>query len=362
MLRIMTIVGARPQFVKVASISKVIAENDGISEVLVHTGQHFDQNMSDIFFEEMAIPKPDYNLNIHSVGHGAMVGRQLEAIENILIKEKPDLVLVYGDTNSTLAGSLAAAKLNIPVAHVEAGLRSFNRIMPEETNRVLTDHLSDLLFAPTQNAKKNLIAEGISSDKIFMIGDVMLDASLLFRKKSKKPLWFDDLRIPLNDFVLTTVHRAENTDNFDRLNSIFNGLASSNEEIILPLHPRTKDRLKEHKIKITENIHVVNSVSYLEMIWLENNCRIICTDSGGVQKEAYFFEKPCVTMRDETEWVELVEEGWNNLVGTSSNAISNGIKIATKPDQNNFLYGHGNAANEIVDIIINTLVSLKDSS
>ncbi len=361
MLRIMTIVGARPQFIKVATISKVISQDTSISEILVHTGQHFDNNMSNIFFDEMSIPKPDYNLNINGVTHGAMVGRQLEAVEKIIIKENPDMVLVYGDTNSTLAGALAAVKLNITLAHVEAGLRSFNRNMPEEINRVLADHSSDLLFAPTQNAIKNLKSEGIPENKTFLTGDVMLDASLFYRKKAKQPSWFDELKISCGEYILATVHRAENTDNSKRLKSIFDGLASSGEEIILPLHPRTKEKIKEYKIKISKNIHIVDSVSYFEMVWLESNCKLICTDSGGVQKEAYFFEKPCITMRDETEWVELVEDGWNILTGSSSEAISDAIKSASRPAINNFLYGQGNAANTIVDIIKNNILfNLKD--
>ena len=359
MLRIMTIVGARPQFIKAATISRVISKNSEISEILVHTGQHFDANMSDIFFKEMGIPRPDYNLNINGLNHGAMVGRQLESLENILIKEKPNLVLVYGDTNSTLAGALASVKLHIPVAHVEAGLRSFNREMPEEINRVLTDHVSTLLFAPTQNAKSNLIAEGISDNKIFITGDVMLDASLYYRKKQKKPIWFDNLGIKINEYVLATVHRAENTDNEDRLKNIFMGLESSEEQIILPLHPRTKGFLDKYKIQLASNIHIVDSVSYLEMVWLENNSKIICTDSGGVQKEAYFFNKPCVTMRNETEWVELVEYGWNNLAGTSRKYISDGIKEAKKPLEDKFLYGKGNSAEEIINIITSNDVVFK---
>ncbi len=353
MKKILTVIGARPQFIKAATVSRAIARSEDIKEILVHTGQHFDNNMSDVFFDEMQIPKPNYNLNINGLSHGAMVGRQLESIEKILLIENPDWVLVYGDTNSTLAGALAAAKIQIPICHVEAGLRSFNRTMPEEINRILTDHLAELLLAPSEIAVANLKKEGISDNKIKNIGDVMLDASFFYRKKSRKPSWFEDLNISTNDFVLVTIHRAENTEVPERLINIFKGLESSNATIILPLHPRTKSYLNKYKIKPAKNIHIVESVSYLEMVWLEENCKLICTDSGGVQKEAYFFNKPCITLRDETEWIELVDNDWNCLVGANSEQIANKIKNFKIPNNSIKLYGDGNSAEIVVDMIKN---------
>lgn len=351
MNKLLTVIGARPQFIKAATVSRAVARRDDLCEVIVHTGQHFDANMSDIFFHELSIPKPDYHLGIGGGNHGAMTGRQLEAIERVLLDEKPDWVLVYGDTNSTLAGALAAVKLHIPVAHVEAGLRSFNRRMPEEINRVLTDHAADCLFAPTQTAVMNLRREGVAEGKIHQTGDVMLDASLFYREQARKPIWFDALGVAADNFVLATVHRAENTDDRERLEGIFKGLASAGAPVILPLHPRTKLRLAEYGIKPGAHLHVVDPVGYLEMVWLERNCNLICTDSGGVQKEAYFFGKPCLTMRDETEWVELVDHGWNRLVGTDSARIIEGIREAARPDATTTLYGDGNSADMILDTL-----------
>ena len=351
MTKILTVIGARPQFIKAATVSRAVARRDGLREVIVHTGQHFDANMSDIFFDELAIPKPDHHLGIGGGSHGAMTGRQLEAIERVLLDEKPDWVLVYGDTNSTLAGALAAVKLHIPVAHVEAGLRSFNKRMPEEINRILTDHAADCLFAPTQTAVQNLRAEGVAEDKIHQTGDVMLDASLFYRERARKPAWFDSLGVDAGTFVLATVHRAENTDDRSRLDGIFRGLAASGAPVILPLHPRTKARLAKFGIEPAAHLHVVDPVGYLEMVWLEDNCTLVCTDSGGVQKEAYFFGKPCLTMRDETEWVELVEHGWNQLVGTDSARIVDGFRKAAKPQAASALYGDGKSAEAILDVL-----------
>lgn len=347
-MRLLTIVGARPQFMKAAAVSRAMAQRDDITEVLVHTGQHYDANMSDIFFDELAIPRPDYHLSIGGGSHGAMTGRQLEAIEKVLMDELPDWVLVYGDTNSTLAGALAAVKLHIPVIHVEAGLRSFNRTMPEEINRILTDHAASLLMAPTQVAVENLRAEGIAKDKVHLVGDVMYDASLFYRTLARQPCWFADLGCVADDFILTTVHRAENTDDPARLASIFEGLAHAGRPVVLPLHPRTRERLESHGIKPADHLHVLDPVGYLEMIWLEANCAVIATDSGGVQKEAYFFRKPCVTLRDETEWVELVEHGWNTLVGADSVAIMTALAGAQAPQIESALYGHGNSAQRVL--------------
>ena len=287
--------------------------------MLVHTGQHYDENMSEVFFQELEIPKPDYYLGIGSGTHGAQTGRMLEAIEQVLLQIVPDLVLVYGDTNSTLAGALAAVKLHVPVAHVEAGLRSYNRRMPEEINRVLTDHASDLLFAPTEAAVENLKQEGISSNRIFLVGDVMYDASLYYGAKAERESRIlQQLGLRPKQYVLATIHRAENTDDAQRLRSIFDGLELAAKEIpvIIPLHPRTREALKQEAqlSKVAQHVLVIQPVGYLDMVMLEKHSRLIATDSGGVQKEAFFYNVPCMTLRSETEWVELVELGWNRLV------------------------------------------------
>ncbi|CAI3157543.1 UDP-2,3-diacetamido-2,3-dideoxy-D-glucuronate 2-epimerase [Acinetobacter calcoaceticus] len=350
-MKILTVLGARPQFIKAAAFSRVIADYDGVEEIIVHTGQHYDQNMSDIFFEEMGIPVPKYKLQTGGKTHGAMTGQQLEKIEEILLKEKPDLVLVYGDTNSTLAGALSAVKLHIPIAHIEAGLRSFNRKMPEEINRILTDQVSDYLFVPSLGAKDNLIHEGIDESKIFIVGDIMYDVSLYYKEKMVKPNWFDSLN--LNNFILCTIHRAENTDDECKLLNIFRGLGLSNKNIILPLHPRTVNKIKEHNITIPNNIKIVDPVGYLEMVWLEVHSDLIVTDSGGVQKEAYFHGKYCITLREETEWVELVEDGFNKLVGHDPKLIVDAINTAnSKKIENLGIYGNGKTAYKILNRVV----------
>lgn len=348
-MKTVTIVGARPQFIKAATVSRAFAEQ-GINEVLVHTGQHYDTNMSDIFFDELRIPRPNYHLGIGGGTHGQMTGRQLEKIEEVLLTERPDWVLVYGDTNSTLAGALAAVKLHIPVAHVEAGLRSFNRRMPEEINRVVTDHASCLLFAPTATAVRNLADEGITGDKVQLVGDVMFDAALFYRDLARQPVWFDGLGVGEGEFVLCTIHRAENTDDIVRLSGILKGLADSGLPVILPLHPRTKAVIDHSGIVMANTIRIVPPVGYLEMVWLEMHCRVVATDSGGVQKEAYFHCKPCVTLRNETEWVELVAANANVLVGADSIALAAALAEFTKPECEGHmrLYGDGNAASKIV--------------
>lgn len=355
-MKIATIVGARPQFIKAATISRVISARSGISEVLIHTGQHFDSNMSDVFFNELHIRKPDHHLGIGGGTHGENTGRMLESIEKALIIEKPDWVLVYGDTDSTLAGALAAVKLHIPLAHVEAGLRSFNRRMPEEINRVLTDHASDLLFVPSQTAANNLAAEGITGDKVKWVGDVMFDATLFYIDQARKPENIDLLSG--KQFLLCTIHRAENTDEPDRLSSIVELLNKLAEDvtIVLPLHPRTFasiNRLVD--VELSASIKVIEPVGFLEMTWLLSNCCMVITDSGGVQKEAYFHQKPCVTLRDETEWIELVDAGYNLLI---SPLLSNRLQILEQMRVVSFpkferLYGDGNSA----AIIINYLVT-----
>ncbi len=351
-MKLLTVIGARPQFVKIATVSRVLAQTEGVREILVHTGQHFDANMSDVFFDELTIPKPDYHLGIGGGTHGQMTGRQLEAIEAVLLEEKPDYVLVYGDTNSTLAGALAAVKLHIPVAHVEAGLRSFNRKMPEEINRIMTDHVADSLFAPTETAVRNLRHEGFSDDKLHLVGDVMFDASLFYRDRAREPDGLPASITDGQDFILATVHRAENTDDHEKLSQILDGLSNAGMPVVLPLHPRTKSKLEAFGMSVPETIHIIPPVSYLEMVWLEASCSAVATDSGGVQKEAYFFRKPCATLREETEWVELVETGWNALVGADAKLISETLRNAKRPETETVLYGDGKSAQKIVTTLL----------
>ncbi|WP_265103504.1 non-hydrolyzing UDP-N-acetylglucosamine 2-epimerase [Acinetobacter calcoaceticus] len=350
MMKILTVLGARPQFIKAAAFSRAVQRSSTIEEVIVHTGQHYDQNMSDVFFEEMDIPKPKYMLQTGGKTHGAMTGQQLEKIEEILIIEKPDIVLVYGDTNSTLAGALAAVKLHIPIAHVESGLRSFNRQMPEEINRILTDQISDYLFVPSLGAKENLLREGIKENNIFVVGDIMYDVALYYKEKMIKPSWFEALN--LTKFVLCTIHRAENTDDITKLSNILKGLELSKKDIILPLHPRTVGRIKQYGLIIPSNIRVVEPTGYLEMVWLEVHSDLIVTDSGGVQKEAYFHNKLCVTLREETEWVELVNNGYNVLVGSNADLIRSSL-VNESPNKISIrdIYGNGDTAENIVKVL-----------
>jgi UDP-GlcNAc3NAcA epimerase len=349
-MKIATIVGARPQFIKAATISRAIADQNGINEVLIHTGQHFDANMSAVFFDDLDIRKPDYHLGIGGGTHGENTGRMLEAIEKVLIAEKPNWVLVYGDTDSTLAGALVAVKLHIPLAHVEAGLRSFNRRMPEEINRVLTDHASDLLFVPTKNAANNLKREGLVGDKVCWVGDVMYDATLYYLDRARRPASFDMTKS--DPFILCTIHRAENTNVLERLVAIVKLINQLAKEmpIVLPLHPRTLgaiQRIGGHWFDPA--VKVIEPLGFLEMTWLLAHCQLVLTDSGGLQKEAYFHQKPCVTLRDETEWVELVEAGWNQLVSpltvNAATLISNALFNERDETQN--LYGNGCAASLI---------------
>ena len=352
-MKIFTVVGARPQFIKAAVVSRAFTEHrPDISEILVHTGQHYDDNMSAVFFEELNIPRPVHNLGVGGGTHGQNTGRMLERLEELMLIENPSWVLVYGDTDSTLAGALAAVKLNIPVAHVEAGLRSFNRRMPEEINRVLTDHTAAMLFAPTELARTNLRNEGIEEEKIHVVGDVMYDAALFYKEHACKPAWFDALKIAQNEFVLCTVHRAENTDDPKRIQAIFDGLEGAALPVVLPLHPRTKYKLRQMEMKLPANIKVVDPVGYLEMVWLEVNCKLVATDSGGVQKEAYFHQKPCITLRDETEWVELVERKVNQLTGANVTEIKHAISRAFFPPTETSLYGIGKAAQSIVEKLV----------
>ena len=350
-MKIVTIVGARPQFIKAAVVSRAIKNYSDVREVLVHTGQHFDANMSDVFFEQMDIPKPDYQLEIASLSHGAMTGRMLEKIEEVLLKEQPDWVLVYGDTNSTLAGALAASKLHIKVAHVEAGLRSFNMRMPEEQNRIITDRLSKILFCPTQSAKLNLLKEGYVDDvnRIPVVGDVMFDAAKFYARSSQKPAKLPT-KVESANFVLGTIHRAENTNDLSRLTSLVDALNEihKSEPVVVPIHPRTKSILNVNNIAV--DFILIEPLGYLEMLYLLQHCSLVVTDSGGVQKEAYFCEKPCLVTRDETEWVELVEHGSNHLVGVEKDKILAAYEKAksTTVDYSVPFYGNGHCAEEII--------------
>lgn len=347
-MKILTVIGARPQFIKAAAVSKALRDHGQFDEIVLHTGQHFDHRMSQIFFDELEIPKPKYSLDINSLSHGAMTGRMLEGIENALVSEKPDTVLVFGDTNSTLAGALAAVKLHIPVAHVEAGLRSFNRKMPEEINRILTDHASSLLFAPTDAAIRNLRAEGVEEKKIVKTGDVMLDATLLFRPIAARRA---EVNVPSGEYVLMTVHREENTDNDTRFRAIVEAAntIAAKRTVVFPVHPRTGKKIEKLSLTLHAGIRVIPPVGYLEMLALESKASVIVTDSGGVQKEAYFSGVPCVTVRTETEWTELIDSGWNRLADPAdAKAMVTAIRESVgKKGVDAPLYGDGRAAQEI---------------
>jgi UDP-GlcNAc3NAcA epimerase len=362
-MKLVTIIGARPQIIKAAAVSRAIAEHNEkhadhpVTETIIHTGQHYNENMSKVFFDELDIPEPDYNLGVGSGSHGEQTGKMLQEIESTLIKERPDCCLVYGDTNSTLAGALAAAKLHICVAHVEAGLRSFNRKMPEEINRVMTDHISDLLFCPTKKSIENLSKEGILTG-IHQVGDVMFDCICFYAKRAtaieKETLKI--LSIRPKSYYLATVHRAENTDDSMRLANIFEALdviATADCPVVLPLHPRTAKYTQKHGLKFANGVRAIQPVSYLEMMVLENNARLILTDSGGVQKESYWFNVPCITLRDETEWTETVDSGWNILAGADKYRIIDGVRDGHRKLNTNqeSLYGNGDAAKQICRIL-----------
>lgn len=354
-MKIVTVLGARPQFIKAATVSRALKQ-ERIQEIIVHTGQHFDRNMSEVFFEEMEIPRPDYNLEIAGLSHGAMTGRMLEQVENVLLKEKPDCVLVYGDTNSTLAGALAASKLHIPVAHVEAGLRSFEMKMPEEINRILTDRISRYLFCPTSTAVANLKNEGFESfnAEIIQSGDVMYDAVLFYKERiSEKSTILKLADLIGKSFVLATIHRAENTDDLSRLRSICEALNQihTNVNVVLPIHPRTQAILDKNNIQV--NFNLIDPVGYFDMLALLQNCEMVMTDSGGLQKEAYFFKKYCITLRDQTEWVELVDAGVNSLVGANTQHILSTFhaNLGKSLYTSSPLYGDGHASDKVAKII-----------
>ncbi len=365
-MKIVTVVGARPQFVKAAVVSRAFQKHAEVEEIMIHTGQHFDRNMSDVFFEEMQLPKPDYFLNINRLGHGAMTGQMLEKIEAVLSDEKPDWVLVYGDTNSTLAGALAAKKLDMKVAHVEAGLRSFNLKMPEEINRILTDRISDVLFCPTDTAVENLHREGFCNfpSKIVKTGDVMFDAALFYAAQSeRKSTIVPRLRklyptFDENNFILCTIHRQENTTQKQRLEQIFKAISAMSREtsLVLPLHPGTKKQLERFGIK-PHNAHkliILEPLGYFDIIQLLKNANFVMTDSGGMQKEAYFFKKPCLTLRDQTEWVELTDAGVNFLCEANCDKIMLRFKelLINKYDFSQELYGSGDASGLIAEFFI----------
>jgi UDP-GlcNAc3NAcA epimerase len=351
MIKIVTVVGARPQFIKAAAITRLIREEfkDQIIEIMVHTGQHFDKNMSSIFFEELEIPEPKYNLEISGGQHGAMTGRMLEAIEDVLLVEKPDWVLIYGDTNSTLAGAIAASKLHIPVAHVEAGLRSFNIRMPEEINRIIADRISNLLLCPTKTSVENLRKEALSASA-HLVGDVMYDVSLFYQKRAlERSVILQKMGLSDGKYVLTTCHRAENTDDLERLKNIVDALAkiAENIPVVFPIHPRTRKFLEKYQLQdVLKKVMLVDPLPYLDMVRLEQSAKVILTDSGGVQKEAFFYGVPCVTMRDETEWIETVDTGWNTLTGADTEAIIQAFLASDTPPQRTVItpYGEGNAS------------------
>lgn len=349
-MNIVTILGARPQFIKASVVSSAFADA-GINEIIIHTGQHFDSLMSDVFFQDLDLPQPHYHLNIHSLNHGAMTGRMMEKIEEILLQEPPDWVCVYGDTNSTLAGALVAAKLHIPLAHIEAGLRSYNRQMPEEVNRVVTDHLSQLLFAPTPLAVQCLQQEGISQG-VHLVGDVMMDAILKYQLLAQQT---SNIRAKYqlpDKFYLATIHRPSNTDDIDRLSSILDSFTKLDFPVVFPIHPRTQAQINKMDLSHyldTDSIVAIPPVSYLDMLMLESACSGIITDSGGIQKEAYILKRPCFTLRNETEWKETVEIGWNQLVQPET--LSEAIANFTQPSESPALYGNGDAATKITNTL-----------
>ncbi len=350
-MKIVSVVGARPQFIKAAPVSKALREA-GYHEFILHTGQHYDYGMSQVFFKELNIPEPDVNLGVGSGSHGWQTGQMLIGIEKVLMAKKPDWVLVYGDTNSTLAGALAAVKLHIPLAHVEAGLRSFNRVMPEEHNRVLTDHSADLLFCPTQTAVDNLAKEGIKQG-VHLVGDTMYDAILQFGEIARqRSTILRDLGLQQKGYLLATVHRQSNTDNPENLRNILAAFAEIEEPIIFPVHPRTRQIISELGLlnlkSGIENPKFIDPVGYLDMLMLEQSARMILTDSGGIQKEAYWLGVPCVTLRDETEWVETVQAGWNVLVGANADAIVRAVRSFAPPMAHDALYGDGKASERIL--------------
>lgn len=355
-MKIVSIIGARPQFVKCAPVSRELRHI--AQEVLVHTGQHYDDGMSGVFFRELEIPEPDYNLGVGSGDHGRQTGEMLMKIEELVLKEQPDMVLVYGDTNSTLAGALAAAKLHVPVAHVEAGLRSYNRSMPEEINRVVTDHLSDLLLCPTETAVVNLRREGVTTG-VHLVGDVMYDALWNNVEGAKRQSTvLNRLKLEPSRYLLATVHRAENTDNLSRLEGImtaFIALANSGLTIVFPVHPRTRKQLDKLSFACPDRLRMVDPISYIDMVFLEAMAQLIATDSGGIQKEAYWLGVPCITLRHETEWIETVKSGWNRLAGTTPEHIITAVSEVSPGRNNSWPWTRGEASKNIAGLVTQCL-------
>ena len=356
-MKVISVVGARPQFIKAFAVSRELRPDH--EEILVHTGQHYDEEMSDVFFEELGMPEPDYNLGVGSDSHGRQTAAMLEGIEEVTEVENPDALLLYGDTNSTLAGAIAGSKMDPAVAHVEAGLRSYNREMPEETNRVLTDHASDILFAPSESAVETLAEEGIA-DGVHFVGDVMYDAILWARDVTRESSTIlGDLPVEDEEYVLATVHRASNTNDRSRLEAIIDGLAATPYQVVIPLHPRTRERLEKYGLweRASTELILIDPVGYIDFVRLLDGAAKVATDSGGVQKEAFYLDTPCVTMRDETEWRETIECGWNELVGTDESAIVEALQDGEVPPSKPKVYGCGNAAVWIVgkleDITVN---------
>jgi UDP-GlcNAc3NAcA epimerase len=349
-IKIISILGARPQFIKFAPVSKELRKKH--EEIVVHTGQHYDREMSALFFEELGIPKPDYNLGVGSGTHGLQTGKMLIAIEKVLMKEEPDLVLVYGDVNSTLAGALAAVKMHIKVAHVEAGLRSFDKRMPEEINRILTDHASDILFCPTNTAVDSLKKEGVVGG-VYNVGDVMLDALLHNRKVAEKSKILDNLNLKSKQYLVATIHRPSNTDNKENLQNIVDAFCEAEETIVFPVHPRTAKCLKEYGLykKLQKHVELIKPQGYIDFLKLMIHAKKIQTDSGGVQKEAYMLKVPCISLRDNTEWIETVEDGWNVLVGANRERILEMIKEFNPKGNQRNVFGDGKASRRIIEII-----------
>jgi UDP-GlcNAc3NAcA epimerase len=349
-VKIVSIVGARPQFIKAAAVSRELREQH--VEILVHTGQHYDYEMSGVFFDGLEIPPPDINLGVGSGSHGAQTGAMLEGIEDVLVSERPDCLLIYGDTNSTLAGALAASKLSVPIAHVEAGLRSFNRRMPEEINRVVADHLSELLLCPSETAKGNLALEGITAN-VHVVGDVMLDVLNWAKQRVDRnpPEVLHRLGLGKRSYLLATVHRSENTDDLSRLSSILDAFNALDEPVVFPVHPRTRKAIASGNYRVAPLVQLIDPVGYLEMVTLTDSARLVLTDSGGLQKEAYWLGVPCVTLREETEWVETVEAGWNKLTGSDWEKIVNTVRSFAPPSIRPSLYGVGCAARTCVSLL-----------
>ncbi|QKY71106.1 non-hydrolyzing UDP-N-acetylglucosamine 2-epimerase [Lentibacillus sp. CBA3610] len=355
-MNVLTVIGARPQFIKACMLSRALKSYPEVNEIIVHTGQHYDASMSDVFFEQLKLPKPDYYLGIGSGTHALQTGKMLMELEKIMTAVNPDMVVVYGDTNSTLAGSLAASKLHTPIAHIESGLRSFNRKMPEEINRVVTDHLSDWLFCPSRSAAENLKREGMEK-QVFVTGDIMYDAVRHFKSfAGQQSTILQELSLSENNYYLATIHRAENTDDPNRLKAILEGLMQLKKRTVLPSHPRTKRKIDEFKLNDiidTSHIKMVEPLSYFDTLTIASNANVILTDSGGLQKEAYMLQVPCITLRDETEWMETVKTGWNRLAGANKEQIADKVMTCHTPEESPPIFGDGNAAQQIAGILIN---------